>query len=373
MQTLSICARSAAVTILAGLISALPAQQHPSDADVHTFATRLLAQMTPAEKIEQMEQAAGISVLTPDAKADEYARNGIGSFLFITDPKRIHDLQEIAVTKSAHHIPLLFGFDVVHGFRTIYPNPLAMASSWDPELVVKAESMAAQEARAAGIQWAFAPMVDIARDPRWGRIMEGAGEDPYLGEQMAAAHIRGLQGNYVGAPDHVLASVKHLGGYGAAVGGRDYDSSDISDEQLYNVYLRPYRAAVKAGSATVMSAYMNLNSVPATGNTWLMQNTLRKEWGFNGFVVSDFDAVKNLQSHGFAADSADAAIRAVKAGINMEMDSTTYRDTLPAAINSGKLTVAMLDELVRPILEMKYRLGLFTHPYADYTHFTEVT
>ena len=282
---------------------------------------------------------------------------------------RINQLQRIAVTESRLHIPLLFGYDVIHGFRTIAPIPLAMASSWDPALVTRTQAMAAREARAAGVQWAFAPMVDIARDARWGRIMESAGEDPYLGEQIAAAQVRGFQGAYVGAPDHVLASVKHFAGYGAAEGGRDYDSADISDELLRNVYLRPYHAAERAGAATFMSAYMNLNGVPATGNAWLLQDVLRREWGFKGFVVSDWDAVKNLQTHGFAATPADAAIRAATAGVNMEMTSSEYRKALPAAVKAGTISEAQINELVRPILEMKYRLGLFTNPYVDMDRF----
>ncbi len=216
-------------------------------------------------------------------------------------------------------------------------------------------------------------MVDIARDARWGRIMESAGEDPYLGSTMAAAQVRGFQGEAVGAPDHILASVKHFAGYGAAVGGRDYDSSDISDELLHNVYLRPYKAGVDAGAATIMSAYMDLNGVPASGNVWLLQDVLRKDWGFKGFVVSDWDAVKSLQTHGFAADPADAALRAFTAGVNMEMTSSLYRDNLPGDVRSGKITTPALDAMVRPILEMKYRLGLFQHPYADLGSYRKVT
>ncbi len=240
-----------AFTATVFLSPALRSQAHPSDTEVRAFADKLLGRMTLEEKIEQMEQAAG--QYTKPEQAELLAKNGIGSFLFFTDPVRINELQKIAVTQSRLHIPLLFGYDVIHGFRTIYPVPLAMASSWDPEAVTHAQSMAALEARASGVQWAFTPMVDIARDPRWGRIMEGAGEDPYLGEQMAAAQVHGLQGDYIGSPDHILACVKHFGGYGAAVGGRDYDSSDISDDLLNNVYLRPYHAAVKAGAGSVMS------------------------------------------------------------------------------------------------------------------------
>jgi beta-glucosidase len=337
----------------------------PTEAATHEFASQLLSKMSLTEKVEQMEQAAGQPWMTTPAQAEALARGGIGSFLFFTDPVRINELQHIAVTESRLHIPILFGYDIIHGFRTIAPIPLAMASSWDPELVTQTQAMAAREARAAGVQWAFAPMVDIARDARWGRIMESAGEDPYLGEQMASAQVRGFQGAYVGAPNHVLASVKHFAGYGAVEGGRDYDSADISDELLHNVYLRPFHAAEQAGAATFMSAYMDLNGVPATGNAWLMQDVLRKDWGFKGFVVSDWDAVKSLQTHGFAATPEDAAIRAAKAGINMEMTSSVYRKYLVSAVKNGTISEGQIDELARPILEMKYRLGLFTNPYVD--------
>lgn len=345
----------------------------PSAQDASLFADQLLKQMTVAEKVEQMEQAAGQPDNTTPAQAEDFARKGIGSFLFFTDPVRINQLQHIAVTESRLHIPLLFGYDVIHGFRTIAPIPLAMAASWDPGLVERTQAMAASEARAAGIQWAFAPMVDIARDARWGRIMESAGEDPFLGEQMAAAQVRGFQGPAIGTPGHVLVSVKHFAGYGAAEGGRDYDSADISDELLYNVYLRPFHAAERAGAATFMSAYMDLNGVPATANSWLLRDVLRRDWGFGGFVVSDWDAVKSLQTHGLAFSPADAALRAAEAGVNMEMTSSLYRSYLPAAVKSGQLPEAQLDALVRPILEMKYRLGLFTNPYVDLDRFHRET
>jgi beta-glucosidase len=348
-------------------LAQLPASQTPSPDATH-FANDLLGRMSVAEKVGQLEQAPG--QYTSAEKAEELTRNGeVGSFLFLTDPVRINQLQRIAVTESPHHIPLLFGYDVIHGFRTIGPIPLALAASWDPALAEHAQAMAAREARSAGVDWAFSPMVDIARDPRWGRIMEGAGEDPYLGEQMAAAQVRGFQGPYIGAPDHILACVKHFGGYGAPFGGRDYDSVDLSDDALHNVYLRPYRAAVKAGAATVMSAYTDLDSVPASGNSWLMQDLLRTQWGFQGFVVSDWDAVKNLTTHGLTRDATDAALRGFTTGINMEMASSTYRDHLPELLRSGTISMQQLDDAVRPILEMKYRLGLFTNPYVDIDRF----
>ena len=352
----------------------LSAQQPvpPTDAEVHRFASDLLAKMTVAEKLGQMEQAAG-QYFTKE-QADTLTRQGqVGSFLFLTDPVRINELQRIAVTESPHHIPLLFGYDVIHGFRTINPIPLALASSWDPSLEQHVQSMAAREARAAGVNWAFSPMVDIARDARWGRIMEGAGEDPFLGEQMAVAQVRGFQGDYVGAPDHVLACVKHLAGYGAVPAGRDYESVEISEQDLNNVYLRPYKAAVHAGAATVMSAYMDLNGVPATGNRWLLHDVLRSEWGFRGFVVSDWDAVKSLTVHGLASDPSDAAARAFHAGVNMEMTSSLYREQLGPLVADGRISGAELDEAVRPILEMKYRLGLFSDPYVSLEKFKAET
>ncbi|MDQ2775970.1 MAG: beta-glucosidase BglX [Acidobacteriota bacterium] len=345
-----------------------------SDAEAERLADALLSRMTLAEKIGQMEQTAGQPMYTPPAQAEELAASGgTGSFLFFTDPVRINELQRIAVTRSRLHIPLLFGYDVIHGFRTIAPVPLAMASSWDPPLVRHTQEMAAREARAAGVSWAFAPMVDIARDARWGRIMEGAGEDPFLGEQIARAQVQGFQGDAIGTPGHVLASVKHFAGYGAAEGGRDYDSADISDELLHNVYLRPYHAGVEAGAATIMSAYMDLNGVPATGNDWLLQQVLRKDWNFKGIVVSDWEAVRNLQTHGFSASPQDAAIRAASAGVNIEMTSSVYRQYLPAAVKEGQISEATIDSLVRPILKLKYELGLFSHPYADIDRFHQET
>jgi beta-glucosidase len=365
--------RAVAGALLFSLAACLSGQTAKDDAAIEKKVDALLRQMTLEEKVEQMEQAAGQPMYTPREKADAMAKNGIGSFLFFTDPERINALQHIAMTESRLHIPILFGYDVIHGFRTIMPVPLAMASSWDPALVERTQSMAAREARAAGVHWAFAPMVDIARDARWGRIMEGAGEDPYLGEQMAAAQVRGFQGKYAGSPDHILVSVKHFAGYGAAEGGRDYDSTNISDEQLQNVYLRPYKAGVEAGAAAVMSAYQNLNGVPATGNRWLLTDVLRHEWGFKGFVVSDWESVGSMKTHGFAKDEEDAAIRGVQAGVNMEMTGSTYRKWISAAVKSGRIPESEIDALVRPILAIKYKMGLFENPYVDLKNFQQVT
>ena len=335
----------------------------PGDAQAARFVDDLMKKMTLDEKLGQMEQIP-YSNREAAANGDFISKGEVGSFLNITDAALISKLQHEAVEQSRLHIPLIFGFDVIHGFRTIYPIPLAMASSWDPSLEQSSQSMAAREASSVGINWTFAPMVDIARDPRWGRIMEGAGEDPYLGSRMAEAQVRGFQGDTLGSPDHILACAKHFAGYGAADGGRDYDSSNISDEQLMNVYLPPFHAAVNAGIGSLMSAYEDLNSVPASGNTWLLHDVLRTDWGFKGFVVSDWDAVKSLQIHGFAASPEDAAVRGATAGVDMEMTSHTYRDTLPAALKDGTIKTAAIDIATRNILMTKYKLGLFTHPFA---------
>jgi beta-glucosidase len=337
------------------------------DIKASRFVSDLLGKMTLEEKLGQMSQ---ISYKDAHSVSHEerILKGQTGSFLFLTDPVEINRLQHIAVEQARLHIPLIFGYDVIHGFRTIYPIPLALASSWDPSVAQHAQSMAAREASAVGIRWTFAPMVDIARDPRWGRIMEGAGEDPYLGSRIAEAQVRGFQGDVIGSPDHILACVKHFAGYGAAEGGRDYDSANISDEQLWNVYLPPFHAAVQAGTGSLMSAYMDLNGVPATGNRFLLHDVLRKKWGFQGFVVSDWESIASLKTHGFAAGPDDAAIRAVNAGVNMEMTSATFRDNLAAAIKSGAVKESAIDDSVRDILLMKYKLGLFTNPYISVDH-----
>jgi beta-glucosidase len=334
-----------------------------SDAETARFVNDLLHKMTLEEKIGQMSQ---IALNQPqDVSPDQRILKGqVGSFLFVTDPFEINRLQHVAVDKSRLHIPLIFGFDVIHGFRTIYPVPLAMSASWDPAMEEHVQTMAAKEASAVGINWTFAPMLDIARDPRWGRIMEGAGEDPYLGARMAEAQVRGFQGETLGSPNHILACVKHFAGYGAADGGRDYDSANISDEQLWNVYFPPYEAAIRAGAGSLMPAYMDLNGVPAAGNKFLLQEVLRDQWKFQGFVVSDWDAVHSLTTHGFASGPEDAAARAVNAGVDMEMTSHDYRDHLADAIKDGLVKESTVDEAVRRILTVKYRLGLFSHPYV---------
>jgi beta-glucosidase len=344
-----------------------------TDSQVHDKAAGLLGQMTMAEKAAQLSQLPGFPA--PEFKENSSRTMeqiletvGAGSVLWVSEPKEINRLQHVAVEKSRLHIPVLFGLDVIHGYRTIFPAPLAMASSWDPKMVEEAQATAAGEARAAGIQWTFAPMVDIARDARWGRMVEGAGEDPYLGAAIARAQVLGFQGAKLGAPDRVLACVKHYAGYGAADGGRDYDSSYVPEELMWNVYLPPFKAALDAGVGSVMSAYMDLNDVPASGNRWLLHDVLRDSWKFPGFVVSDAFAVRSLMVHGYARDSQDAVHKAFTAGLNMDMASATYLKYLPLEVEQGRISVKQIDEAVLPILEMKIRMGLFEDPYIDEAH-----
>ncbi|MGD0965711.1 MAG: beta-glucosidase BglX [Candidatus Acidiferrales bacterium] len=338
----------------------------PDDTTVRQRVDALLNEMTLDEKIGQLSQLFALGSREPIERAVMGGR--VGSFVFVTGTtSEINRLQHLAVEQSRLHIPLIFASDVIHGFHTIFPVPIALAASWDASLAMTAQTVAAKEARSVGINWAFAPMVDIARDPRWGRMVEGAGEDPYLGSVMAAAQVRGFQGDYIGSPDHLLACMKHFAGYGAAEGGRDYDASYIPETQLYNVYFPPFHAAVKAGVGSAMSAYMDLNDVPATGNRWLLHEILREDWKFTGLVVSDANAVKSLRTHGYAKDLAEAAVDALRAGVNMEMaiGATSYSQNLATAAHSGRVTVQQIEEADRPILEMKVRLGLFEHPYID--------
>ncbi|MFK4762387.1 glycoside hydrolase family 3 N-terminal domain-containing protein [Microbacterium sp. ZW T5_45] len=345
----------------------------------------LLASLTPEEKAGQLTQYfyTGTGEPVPDdfdieslppehriylelpKRIDTAVQKGrAGSLLFIRNTALANRLQRSAVEQSPHGIPLLFGFDVVHGWRTIFPAPIALAATWSESTIESVQEIAAREARAAGVHWTFAPMVDITRDPRWGRIYEGAGEDPTLGAAVAAAHVRGFQGDL--GPVRILAGTKHFAGYGAARGGRDYDDVELSDSELWNVYLPPFRAAIEAGSATVMSAYMDFNGIPASGNRRLMTDILRDKLGFDGFVVSDANAVRSLETQHFAKNQADAAARALTAGVDMEMCTFDPAfDNLPTAVAAGTVSADALDDAVRRILTAKFRLGLFEHPYAD--------
>ena len=345
----------------------------------------LLARLTVEEKAGQLSQyfyfgtgelpdEATLAALPEEARdfalqpkkvEDALARGQAGSLLFVVDAALANRLQRQALEGSRLGIPLIFGYDVIHGLRTIMPVPIAMAASWDPATATNAQAVAAREARAVGVHWTFAPMVDIARDPRWGRIVEGAGEDPVLGAAVAAAQVRGFQGES-GAPDRVISGPKHFAGYGAARGGRDYEDSDISDSELHNVYLKPFRAAIEAGAGNIMSAYMDLNGVPASGNRWLLTDILRDEFGFDGWVVSDANAVRSLEVQHFAKDLTDAGARALNAGLDMEMcmfDPAYGR--LPQAVAAGLVEEATLDQAVRRVLLAKFRLGLFEQPFVD--------
>jgi beta-glucosidase len=333
------------------------------DEPVEQRVEALVGRMTLEEKIGQLTQ---VGAILRGARPEDAVRKGeAASVLWLNDTKKFNAIQRVAVEESRLRIPLIFGLDVIHGYRTIFPVPLAMAASWDPAVEEKAQEIAAREARAAGVHWTFAPMVDVARDARWGRIVEGAGEDPYLGSAMAAAQVKGFQGSELGALDRVVACAKHFAAYGAAPGGRDYDSVYVPEGLLRNVYLPPFHAALKAGVGTFMSAYMDLNDVPAAANPFLLRDVLRKEWGFRGFVVSDAFAVGNLTVQGFASDPRDAAFRAFSAGLGMDMASGTYAGNLAGLVREGKLTAAQVDDAVRPVLALKIRLGLFEHPYAD--------
>jgi beta-glucosidase len=325
---------------------------------IETRVNRLLARMTLAEKLGQL------SMFTPDdpRKSEERAANGaLGAVLDMKGAEHIDALQRMAVERSRLGIPILFANDVIHGYRTIFPIPLGLASGWDPESGEMAARIAAQEARAAGTMWTFAPMVDIARDPRWGRIAEGAGEDPYLGSVMAAAYVRGFQGSL--GPESVLACAKHYVAYGAAEAGRDYNSTDMSEAILREVYLPPFKAAADAGAFTFMSAFNSLNGIPASANRHTLREILRHEWKFRGFVVSDWTAISELIPHGLAGSLSEASSKALKAGVDMDMMAGGY-EKLAADIRKGGVPQSLVDDAVRRVLLVKFRLGLFERPYT---------
>ena len=329
----------------------------------------ILRGMTLEEKIGQLVQYSAGQATGPGTGRDDYedmiAKGQIGSLLNVIDPKQIMAYQRIAMEKSRLHIPILFGLDVIHGFRTEFPIPLGLASTWEPAIVEKASHVAAAEASATGIRWTFSPMVDIARDARWGRIAEGAGEDPFLGSAMAAAYVRGYQGARLDAADSIAACVKHYVGYGAAEAGRDYNTTEISEHTLREFYLPPFHAAVDAGTATLMSAFNSLNAVPSSANPFTLTEVLRKEWGFKGFVVSDWSSVGELVAHGIAIDDAMAARKAFTAGVDMDMASSLYHDHLAEFVRAGVVPETEVDESVRRVLRVKLALGLFEHPYVE--------
>jgi len=327
----------------------------------------VLKLMTLDEKIGQMNQYNGdweaTGPITRDGDKQNQIRKGmLGSMLNVTGVEHTRQLQEIAM-ESRLKIPLLFGQDIIHGYRTIFPIPLAEASSWDTSVIKLSARIAATEAAAAGVHWTFAPMVDIARDPRWGRVMEGAGEDPFLGSAIAAARVRGFQGKGLGNTDAVMACAKHFAAYGAAIGGRDYNSVDMSDRTLWEIYLPPFKAAADAGAATFMNSFNDLNGIPATGNKYLQRDILKGKWNFKGFVVSDWGSIGEMINHGYAKDNYEAALEAATAGSDMDMESRSYINNLSKLVKERKVKMALIDDAVRRILRKKFEMGLFDDPF----------
>ncbi|GGK77887.1 beta-glucosidase BglX [Mangrovihabitans endophyticus] len=359
----------AATMILVGVIAACAAPGRPPS--VQARVDGLLARMTTTEKLEQLQ-------LLPDsAVTDDEVRRGLGSVLSLTDPVEINRLQHLAVERSRLHIPMLFAFDTIHGFRTVFPIPLGAASSFDPSTVADDDRIGARESAAVGIKQIYGPMVDVSHEPRWGRIAEGGGEDPYLGSVLAAARVRAAQGDDYGAPDKVVASPKHYAAYGQPEGGRDYNTTDMSEQRLRNLYLPPFQAAVRAGAGTAMCSFNSLNGVPGCGNPYLETDILKREWGFDGFVESDWTAVAEMRAcppvlpadgpcgHGVAADGPDAAALALNAGTDSEMTSTLLRDYGARLLAQRRISPARLDDAVRRVLRVKFRAGLFEHPYVN--------
>ncbi|HYY79074.1 MAG TPA: beta-glucosidase BglX [Actinomycetes bacterium] len=370
---LAVLATMATGGMLASASSSDPLQatRSPASQSVENRVTSLLDKMTLQEKLEQIQ-------LLPDFMVtDQEVQKGLGSVLSVTDPVQINRLQHIAVEQSRLHIPMLFAFDTIHGFRTIFPIPLGTASSFDPQVAADDDTIGARESAAVGLKQMYAPMVDVSHEPRWGRIAEGAGEDPYLGAVMAAARVRAAQGTDYSAPDKEVASPKHFAAYGQPEGGRDYNTTDMSTQRLRNLYLPPFKAAVDAGADTVMCSFNAINGVPGCGNHETMTDILKGEWGFDGFVEADWAAVAEMRAcppvnpdsgdcgHGFAADGPDAAAKALNAGLDSEMTSTLIRDFGAQLLASHQITMARIDDAVRRILRVKFRAGLFEHPYVD--------
>lgn len=341
----------------------------PDDA-IEARVVEIVEQMTLEEKVGQMIQVHYAGDITADLRAAIEAGR-VGSLLNVVDVDVANELQRIATEESRLGIPLLLARDVIHGFRTVLPIPLGQAATWNPDLVERGTRIAALEAASTGINWALAPMIDISRDPRWGRIAETFGEDPYLTTRFAVAVVEGFQGADLSARGTIAACAKHFAGYGASEAGRDYNTTNIPENELRNVHLPPFEAAVDAGVATLMTSFSDLNGVPASGNRFLMQDVLRDEWGFDGLVVSDWDSIDQLTDHGFAADFRDAARKAVTAGVNMEMVSRTYADHMEQLVRDGEIAIERVDQLVREILRTKLRLGLFEYPYTEPDEFPE--
>ncbi|MGL5014290.1 MAG: beta-glucosidase BglX [Bacteroidales bacterium] len=354
--------KTATATLLTGLLISCSTNTSNTNDPIEKRVESLLSKMTLEEKIGQMNQ---ISTFGNIEEMHGLIKKGeIGSILNEVDIKRINALQRVAVEESRLGIPLLIARDVIHGFKTIFPIPLGQAASFNPEIAYEGARVSAIEASSVGIRWTFAPMIDISRDPRWGRIAEGCGEDPYVTSVMGAAMIKGYQGDSLNSPTSIAACPKHFVGYGAAEGGRDYNSTNIPERLLRNLYLPPFEAAVEAGAATFMTSFNDNDGIPSTGNSFILRDVLRKEWGFDGLVVSDWASASEMLAHGFAKDEAEVAQIAANAGVDMEMVSYTYVKELPNLIKTGKVKQQVVDDAVRNILRIKFRLGLFENPYA---------
>lgn len=349
--------------LLLPFVSCTQVANKGSDAATEKKVESLLSRMTLEEKIGQMNQITSYGNI--EDMSSLIKKGEVGSILNEVDPVRINALQRVAMEESRLGIPLLIARDVIHGFKTIFPIPLGQAASFNPQIAKDGARVAAIEASSVGIRWTFAPMIDIARDPRWGRIAEGCGEDTYLTSVMGAAMVEGFQGDSLNSPTSIAACPKHFVGYGAAEGGRDYNSTFIPERRLRNVYLPPFEAATKAGAATFMTSFNDNDGIPSTGNAFILKDVLRGEWGFDGLVVTDWASASEMISHGFAADSKEVAMKSVNAGVDMEMVSYTFVKELPALIKEGKVKESTIDEAVRNILRVKYRLGLFDAPYVD--------
>ena len=364
---------NAATCVIAALFLALTAcspQRTAADRERDAFLDNLMGRMTLEEKIGQLNLlVAGLDVTGAqrNAAVEEKVRKGMVGGVFNTfTPTPVRKLQTTAIRESRLGIPLLFGYDVIYGHKTIFPIPLALSCTWNPDLIEKSCRISGAEASADGLNWVYSPMVDIARDPRWGRIMESSGEDPYLGSVIARAKVRGYQGNDLRDPSAVMACVKHFALYGAAEAGRDYNTVDMSRRRMYETYLPPYRAAVEAGVGSVMTSFNEVDGIPATGNRWLLTDLLRNEWGFGGMVVTDYTAIKEMTAHGMGDLSKDAEL-AMNAGVDMDMVDEAYPEYLPRLVASGKIPKSSIDRACRRILEAKYRLGLFSDPYRGCT------
>lgn len=360
MKLIRICALCFS---LLGITACQQSTGNHKDKQIEKRIESLLSQMTLEEKIGQMNQISSYGNI--EEMIGIIKKGEVGSILNETDPVRINALQRVAMEESRLGIPLLMARDVIHGFKTIFPIPLGQAATFNPELVKEGARIAAIEASSMGIRWTFAPMIDIARDPRWGRIAEGCGEDTYLTSVMGAAMVKGFQGDSLNSPTSIAACPKHFVGYGAAEGGRDYNSTFIPERLLRNVYLPPFEAAMKAGAATFMTSFNDNDGIPSTGNSFVLKDILRKEWGYDGLVVTDWASAQEMISHGFAADNKEAAMKAFNAGVDMEMVSYTFFSELPGLVKSGQVKEADIDNAVRNILRVKFRLGLFDQPYVD--------